>query len=133
MYHTAALVTSLGSLALVCLIYYCNLLSRPGSWLRSETLGMMVLSTLTGLYPIALGTTALAMWSSLSGGVSLRAFLSAGVDLVSVAAVIATALVFRALVKETYRRLRGETVVTPFTPKPRGTPDMPSPSTRRAA
>lgn len=118
MLHTAALAASLTSLGLVCAIYFCNILSRPGSWFRGEMLAMILLSLLTGLFPLAFAASLAGLLGALTGGVTLAAFLSAGIDLVSVGAVIATMIMFRALVKATYRTASGPGTITPLTPRP---------------
>lgn len=116
MLHTASLVASLASLGLICAIYYCNLMSHPKSWLRSEMLAMVLLSLLVGIFPMALFGAPIALWQALTGGAVLERILSAGVDLVSIGAVLATLVVFRALVKGTYRTGRGPGNVTTLSP-----------------
>ena len=104
MHHVFALAASLLSLGLICAIYYCNLLSRPGSLARSDMLAMILLALLTGLYPTALVAALAALWQTLSGGVALSTLLGVTVELGSLAAIAAGFLVLRALVRETYRR-----------------------------
>lgn len=116
MEHTVALVASLASLGLVCAIYYCNILARPGSWLRGDMLAMILLSLLTGLFPLALAAGLAGLLNALSGGISAAAVLSAGADLTGLGAVLATVVVFRALVRATYRKQPVTTNVTPLTP-----------------
>lgn len=135
MFLIATIATSLVSLALVSAIYYCNIRARPGSWLRGDMLAMILLAMLTGLYPPAAAATVVSLWKTVSGEFGLDAVLSAGVELASLAAVIATALVFRALVKATYRARRAPTTltpVTPLTPRPAAPPPPNQPLPRAA-
>ena len=103
MHHAAAILSSLGSLGLVCAIYACNILSRPGSPWRSEILAMILLALLTGIFPLAATASLVGLWEVLTGGLTVTALLAAGADLAAVAACVAAIWVFRALVRETYR------------------------------
>lgn len=105
MHHTVAIVSSLTSLGLACALYVCNVLTRPGSWLRSDMLAATFLSLLTGLFPLAIAATAVGLWQALTGGISLVAMLSAGADLVAVGAILTTAFVFRAIVNARHREV----------------------------
>lgn len=118
MHHSVALAASLASLALICAIYYCNILSRPSSWLRSEMLAMILLSLLTGLFPLAVTAAIAGLWQALTGGPSVIALVSAGADLAAVAAIMVGVWVFRALVRATYRNRVEPDNVTPLSPKP---------------
>ncbi|SIN77552.1 hypothetical protein [Vannielia litorea] len=118
MYHSFSLASALAVLGLVSAIYLCNLRTRPGSWLRSDLLGMVLMALLTSLLPLALGAAGAALWQSLTGGVTAGAFLTAGTDLLAVALIVAAGLVFRALVRATYRATATPDNVTPLTPRP---------------
>jgi hypothetical protein len=118
MHHSAAIFASLASLGLVCAIYYCNILSQAQSPARSEVLGMIMLALLTGLFPIAVGSALVGLWETVTSGFSLTALFASGVDLVSIGAIFATMVVFRMLVKATYRNMADPNNVTPLTPKP---------------
>lgn len=118
MLHSAAISSSLIALGLTCAIYFCNILSSQKSWLRSELIQMILLAVLTGVFPLALAATAAAMWQILSGGISLQALMSAGLDLVSLGAVIATVMVFMATLRATPRVPVKPTNVTPLKPRP---------------
>lgn len=118
MYHSVALAASLASLGLICAIYYCNILARPSSWLRSEMLAMILLSVLTGLFPLAVTASIAGFSRALSDGISVMALISGGADLAAVAAILASVWVFRALVKATYRNQVGPNNITPLTPRP---------------
>ncbi|TFL16012.1 hypothetical protein [Jannaschia formosa] len=120
MLHSVAIASSLVCLGLVCAIYYCNIYSRPGGWLRSETVAMILLALLTGLFPLALVAPLIGLWGALTAGVSMTALLAAGTDLASLAVVIVTIAVFRSLVKATHRNIGESASVTPFTPRPVG-------------
>lgn len=126
MHHTVALAASLASLGLVCAIYYCNVLARPTSRLRSETLAMILLALLTGLFPLAAAATIAGLWQALTGGVSLVALVAGGADLAAVAAILASVWVFRALVRATYRTQGGPHRITPLSPKPANRDSAPS-------
>ena len=125
MLEEAALGASILCFALVCSTYFCNLLSDPRSWLRADVLSMILVSLLTGLFPFALAAALTGLWAAATEGLSGGAILDAGTDLAALGFVVATALVFRALVRETARRAREPAVVTPLTPAPRG--DAPRP------
>ena len=131
MLHTAALIASVASLAIVCAIYYCNVLSGPGSWFRSELPAMILLSLLTGIFPAALVGGIVGLWGIAAGG-GANALLSAGADLVALACVAAAALVFRAIVRATYRSGHGPNNVTPLVPRPPAPPQGRVPA-RKAA
>lgn len=133
MQHTAALVSSLASLGLIAAIYYCNILSRPGSWFRGDMLAMILLSLLTGIFPLAAGTSLIGLWQATHGGFSLAALGAAGVDLVSLGLVVASVALFAALVRATYRGHTAPTSITPLSPRPvnRG-PEARGGSARRA-
>lgn len=113
MHPHAALFVSLTSLALVSAIYYCNILSRTRSWLRSNMLAMILLSLLTGLLPLAIAAPAFLAWKLVTEGAGAEVLMTAAVELVSLATLIATGFVFRALVIATYRRRRAPTTATP--------------------
>ena len=121
MHHTVALAASLASLGLICAIYYCNIRARPTSWLRGDMLAMILLSLLTGIFPLAVGASAAGLWLALTGGVSLVGLISAGADLAAVAVIAACIVVFGALVKATYRSKEDPNNVTPLSPKPHRT------------
>ena len=120
MLHLAAFSTGLMSLGLVCAIYSCNILSHPRSWLRSESLAMILLSLLTGLWPLAAATALLGLWTTVSAGGDFgQHWLSMlGMDLVGVATALATVLVFRATVRATYRRLENPLTAAPVLSQP---------------
>ncbi|THD71799.1 hypothetical protein E7681_16940 [Thalassobius vesicularis] len=118
MHNTVAIAASLASLGLICAIYYSNILARPNSPMRSEMLAMIFLSVLTGLFPLAVTATISALWQALTGGISVGAVISAGADLVAVAAILASVWVFRALVKATYRTKSTPDTTNPLSPKP---------------
>lgn len=103
MHHTVALLSSLSSLGLICAIYFCNIQSRPGSWFRSDLLAMIMLALLTSLFPLAVSASVVGLWEIVTGELSLAAFLSAGADLVAIAAIVIGAYAFRAIVAATYR------------------------------
>jgi predicted membrane protein len=111
MLHTAAIFAGLASLCLISATYYINIYSSKDSWLRASVIAMILLSLLTGLFPLAAAASVAGLWEILSGGLSWAAVLSAGVDLLAVATVLATVVVFRALVKATYRA-KGQVVTT---------------------
>lgn len=118
MNHLIALGTSLASLALIGAIYYCNVLSSPRSWLRSDMLGMIFLSILTGVLPIALTSSVVGLWRAFANGIDMNAFVSAGFDLAGMAGVIATLMVFRTLIRIAHRNHAAPSNVTPLTPRP---------------
>lgn len=118
MLHSAAFASSLIALGLTCAIYYCNILSPQKSLLRSELLQMVLLSILTGVFPLAVAATAAAMWLIVSGGLSLQALMSASFDLVSLGAVVATVMVFIATLKATPQVPVKPHNVTPLKPRP---------------
>jgi hypothetical protein len=64
---------------------------------------MILLSLLTGLFPLTAATSVAGLWKIPSGGLSWAAVLLAGVDLSAGATVLATVVMFRAVVKATYR------------------------------
>lgn len=117
MLHSAALSSSLTALGLTCAIYYCNVQSPQKSWLRSEMIGMILLAVLTGVFPLAASATAAAMWQVVSGGLSLQSLLSAGFDIGSLAAVVATVMIFAATVRATPRTPVRPNNVTPLKPR----------------
>lgn len=125
MHDIIALASSLVLLGLVSAIYYCNIVSRPNSWLRNETLAMVLLSLFTGLLPLAITATLTGFWQAMTGGLTVQAMVTASTDLGAVAALLATGWIFRATVKATYRNLGKPGTVTPLTPTPanlRGAP-----------
>ncbi|SNT27028.1 hypothetical protein [Tropicimonas sediminicola] len=132
MHHAAILAASLGSLGLVCAIYYCNILSSPGSRLRGEMLAMILLSLLVGFFPLGLVGSVIGLANVLTGGFSLAVVLSAGADLVSLGAALATLVVFRALLKATNRRTHAPDNVTPLSPRP-SSPSSTSGTFKKAA
>lgn len=115
MHHTVALLASLTSLGLVCAIYFCNITSRPQSWLRSEMLTMILLSLFTGVFPIAIFGAMAGIWSVISGGLSLAAVLGAGADLLAIAAIGATFVIFRATARASYHAYKNTANVLAFT------------------
>ncbi|MGP1354957.1 hypothetical protein [Roseicyclus sp.] len=120
-----ALVSSLACLALVAAIYSCNILSAPRSRLRGEMLAMILLSLLVSVFPIALAATGVVAWQVVAGSGETSIVVAAIVLPVSAAAVAATILVFRALVRATYRGSSVPTNVTPLAPQPKTPPASP--------
>lgn len=126
MNHTIALAASLASFGLLAAIYACNLLSRPESWLRKDMPTMILLALFTGIFPLALTATGLGLWGVVTGGLSLATLLAAGADLAALAVVIATTLLFRAMIANT--RLPGHVSVTlaPLPPRPANSTGKPA-------
>ncbi|MDF0603424.1 hypothetical protein P1J78_22080 [Psychromarinibacter sp. C21-152] len=118
MIHAAALFSSLASLGLICLIYACNVLAPRDSWLRAEWLASILLSLLTGLFPLALAASLTGLWGAISEGITLGAILSASADLTSLAATIATVVVFRAILKANAASRANPDNITPRPTKP---------------
>lgn len=116
MHHAIALVASLTSLGLVCVLYYCSVHARPRSWLRGDMLAMILVAFLTGLFPLALISALLGLWGAISGVSSAASVLPAGADLASLGAIVATIVVFRALVKANSARLAEPANVAPPAP-----------------
>ena len=114
MHHVAAIAASLIALGLIGAIYYCNIIARPGSWARSEMLGMILLSLFTGLFPLAVAASAVGLWEAFTQGAGLKSALFATTDLVAIAGIVATVLVFRALLRATYRTSKTPNNVTPL-------------------
>ena len=95
MIHTAALASGLASLGVVLALYACHVMSPRGSWVRGEVPQSILLSLLTGLFPLALGTSLTGLWLAVSEGLALSSVLEAGTDLVSLGAVLATIAMLR--------------------------------------
>jgi hypothetical protein len=132
MIHTAALVSSLAALGLTCAIHACTILAPRDSWLRAEVLTAILLSLLTGFFPLALGAALFGLWQALSAGALLASVLAGGADLLSLAAVVASVVVFRATLRAGLRqRLAAAASVTPFPPRPVG--PQPGPQQPRKA
>ena len=117
MQQTAALAASLGSLALVTGMYFCNIRARPASWLKSEVLAMILLALLTGLFPFACAMSLVGLWDLLFNAGPTSTAVAAGGNLASLAILVATIAIFRALVRATYRQGVPDRVA-PFTPRP---------------
>ncbi len=94
---------SLACLGLCLAIYGCNLLSRPGSWLRSEMLAMILLSLLVGLYPIAAAGSLFVLLGVGAGPIEPATPAGPALGLLAAAAAVATAEVFRRLVSAGFR------------------------------
>lgn len=131
MHLYVALASSLISLALVLAIYHCNIRAHPGSWLRGDMLAMILLSLLTVLLPLALAATGMAGWSLTTEAAVAGWVVAPVLELVSLAALIAAVIVFRALVIATYRATPVAGTVTPLTPHPK--PGRPTPAAGRRA
>ncbi|MBT8415815.1 MAG: hypothetical protein KJO42_00085, partial [Silicimonas sp.] len=99
MIHAAALFSSLASLGLICLIYAFNVQAPRDSWLRAEWFASILLSLLTGLFPLALAASLTGLWGVISEGITLVAILAASADLTGLAAIVTTVVVFRAILK----------------------------------
>lgn len=122
MIHAAALFSSLVSLGLISAIYACTVLSPQGSWLRTEWFTSILLSLLTGLFPLGLAASLTGLWGALAGGLALGAAPGAIADLVSLAAVVATVAVFRATLKANAAPREAPDNVSPLSPRPAGPP-----------
>ena len=133
MLHTIALGAAIVSLGLLSAIYFCNFMSRPTSALRSEVVSMILIALLTGIFTLAVTATLVGFWFSLSGGVSMAALLGAGTDIAAAAVVVACGLVFRAIVRRTYRTDSASATVTPLTPRPVNANGAPTRRRRMAA
>ena len=118
MQNVIILAASLGSLGLVCAIFYCNIIARPNSWLGSEMLAMILLSLLVEVYPVGLFGPVVGLWNVGTAGLSAASVVSAGADILGLCAAVATAVVFRSLVKATNRKERGPGNITPLSPRP---------------
>lgn len=129
--HTIALVASLVALGLTCVIYYCNVISRPGSRLRSETLAMILSSLLPGLLILALAASLVGLWKVVTGGLSLVAILAAGADIMAFGTILITVCVFWAIARAASRTQTGPSSVQPPANDPIGAPK--TPSSRKAA
>ncbi|SDI69840.1 hypothetical protein SAMN04488026_100610 [Aliiruegeria lutimaris] len=69
------------------------------------------------MFPLGFAGSLIGFSGGLADGISVAAMLSAVADLVSLGAAIATVLVFRSLVKATYRKARDPGNVTPLSPR----------------
>lgn len=118
MHQTVTILASIGSLVLICAIYYINVMSSPHSWLRKEIATMVPLAFLVGIYPLALVGSIVQLSGVLNAGLSMNAVMLAGTDLLALALSLATIMVFRSLVKTTGRNAATPDNVTPLTPRP---------------
>lgn len=132
MLHTAALFTGLASLALISLLYAIELHAPKHSALRDDSVLMIVVSLLIGAFTMAVAECLVGLRPLMAGGLSLETAVAAGSELVALAGVLLTMVVFRALVVAIRRRRVVPDNVTPLTPRP-AAPDAPPPTMKKAA
>lgn len=116
--HYTSFFASLASLTLMAVVYYCNYLSGKDSWLRSETLQMVLLSLLTGIFCLAVPATVIGIVQVATGGISLATVTNSGLEIGSIVMILATAAIFRKAVKRTNHSSSTPHNVTPLTPRP---------------
>lgn len=126
MYNTVAIAACLVSLGLVCVIYYCNILSHPASRLRGELLAMILVALFTGIFPLAVASAVTELWEVVATGGSLNVLAAKGAYLAAIAALLATAIVFGLLVRATYRAAKAPETALPNTPQPANSAHQPS-------
>lgn len=117
-----AAAASVICLLLTASIYYCNILSRPQSWLRSEMLAMILLSLLVGLILLPLAGSVLVLIALVQAIPVAFHITDVALAALAVGGLVATVMVFRALVIATYRVERAPTGVTPLSPRLRPGP-----------
>ncbi len=132
MHQNIALVGSLASLGLICAIYFCNVLSRPGSWMRAELVTMAMLAWLVGFFVMGVSSLVLELAPLAQGEFKLDALMSTGIDLVSIGAIAATMLLFGATARSSRHEAQTPNNVTPLTPRPVA-PIAPRQTMRKAA
>lgn len=99
MLHTVSIVSGAMSLCLMCAIYAVTVAAPPESRMGGPVALSVLLAALTGLFPLALASATAGLWGAFADGVSVGAAASAGLDLASLAALVATILVGRATVR----------------------------------
>lgn len=106
MHDTTALVGSFASFALLAFIYYSNILTRPGSWLRGDTIGMFTLALFTGFFCMAIAAEITWIAGILEDNATIAGVLSDMSDMVSLAIIAATVVLFWILVRTINRQNR---------------------------
>lgn len=132
MQHYTSLFASLASLVLMAAVYYCNYLSPRDSWLRGQTLQMILLAALTGLFFIAVPAAAVGVFGVLTEGLSLATLLNSGIEIASIVMIVATVALFRRAVRKTVETQPTPHNVTPLSPRP-ATPTAGRGSVKKAA
>ena len=120
MQDSLILAASTTLLGLTGAIYYVHHHARPGSWLKSELVSMVLLSVAVGIAPLAMFGPFVGLADTFAGGITASGFATAGMDLLSLALTAAAFLVYRALVRDAAKTWHGPANVTPFTPRPAG-------------
>ncbi|MEZ5652508.1 MAG: hypothetical protein R3E87_18370 [Burkholderiaceae bacterium] len=132
MSHTAALFSGLASLALMSALYYIILHAKQGSWLRNESVPMLLVAILIGFLTMAGAGGIRGLNAVLAQGLSLNAAAAAGADLIALAAVLLSLMVLRAIAVAVRRKENGPASVTPLSPRP-AAPGGSSPPLKKAA
>lgn len=118
MSHTTALVAALACLAVMSAIYFILVRSRRESGLGNELVPMILVPALIGLFVTAAAEGISGVRALLAEGLSMSAVLAGGADLVVIAALLLTVILFRALVVALRRKSADPGNVTPLTPRP---------------
>lgn len=105
MYHTAALASSLVTLALVLGLYFAITMARRDSILGGETVLSILIAGLTGMFPLAATSAFTVLAQDLAQGLASTEILTVGADAASVGMLVVSLGVFALLLRLT--RLRG--------------------------
>lgn len=132
MNHIVALLSSVTSFALIGMIYLCRFKTSSRSWLQSEYIGMNLMALLIGIYCLAVPATLMGLWHLVTDNLSLATLMNSVVDLISIAAILATAALFTHAVKRAGRENTTPDNVFPLTPTP-SAPRTPPRSLKKAA
>lgn len=101
--YLTAIIASIICLGAVSAIYCSRVFSKPGSWFRGEVVDMLLISLLSGFFPLALAASLMGLQDDLGNGFSSSAMRSAGLDFIALFVLGASFMIFLALVKAVLR------------------------------
>lgn len=132
MHHFLALAFGLITLGLVCAAYYSLKPARTENWQHGEIYLSILISSLTGSFLLSVAIIGKEIWQLAASGFNQAAPLYLGLDLVSAGLIVASLLVYRAILKMTAGKLKTTDNVSPFPTRP-VTPQPPVHIDRKAA
>ena len=115
---TLTLVSGLASLATICLIYFIMVRSSHNGWWRNEAVQMFLVPILIGFLVLACAEGVTSARLLLAQDLTLDSLATAAADLIGLAAIVLTLVVFRALAVATRREKAPHATVTPMPPRP---------------
>lgn len=118
LFLVTAAVCGLLCLCLSVAFYACAVLTRPNSWLRSETVTGIIMAILVTLFPAILGSLVAFGLSAADEVAALGWFLSIALLLGSMVTLLGAVIVLRAILNASRAEAASKGIVVPIEPSP---------------